>query len=108
MDSYCSLKEAAFRRGYATIDHLQVIKTLIEKSAEYNKPLLVIFVDYQKVFDTSDEYQMLQNMTHWRIDHRYTRIIKNIYEIATEYVSFPQGTGEFRMKRCVQQGDPMP
>ena len=51
LDSYQPPEQAGFRAGYGTNDHLQVIKTLIEKSVEYNKPLVMVFVDYEKAVD---------------------------------------------------------
>lgn len=52
LDSYQPKEQAGFRSGYGTNDHLQVIKTLIERCVEYNKPLVLTFVDYEKAFDS--------------------------------------------------------
>lgn len=54
MDAYQSEKQADFRKGYGTIDHLQTVHTLIEKCTEYNVPLHMAFVDYNKAFDSID------------------------------------------------------
>ena len=45
-------EQVCFRTGFSTIDHLQAVKQIIEKSEEYNLPLYLAFVDYKKAFDT--------------------------------------------------------
>ena len=41
-------EQADFRKG-----HLQALNQIIEKSNEYNLPLCIGFIDYEKAFDTS-------------------------------------------------------
>lgn len=106
LELYQSREQAGFRSGYGTNDHLLVIKNLIEKCAEYNKPLVLIFVDYEKAFDTINQQQMLEALTECRIDHRYTNIIKHIYKNATASVKIgDQQTNKFPIRRGVRQGD---
>ena len=39
-------------KGYSTIDYLQALKQIIEKSNEYSLPLWIGFIDKEKVFDS--------------------------------------------------------
>lgn len=52
LDFYQPREQAGFRSKYGTNDHLQTIKILIEKSIEYNKLLVLIFINFKKAFDT--------------------------------------------------------
>lgn len=52
LEFYQPREEAGFRSGFSTNDHLQTLKTVIEKCNEYRKPLILTFVDYEKAFDS--------------------------------------------------------
>lgn len=44
-------KQGNFRKNFGANGHLQISKVLIKKTVEYNKSLLMIFIDFQKTFD---------------------------------------------------------
>lgn len=105
MDFYQPREQAGFRSGFGTNDHLQVVKSIIEKCVEYNRPLVLIFVDYEKAFDSVNQQKMLEALNECRIDHRYTTVIKNIYDNATACVRLHEDTQKFNIHRGVRQGD---
>ncbi|KAH1014716.1 hypothetical protein HUJ05_012557 [Dendroctonus ponderosae] len=82
------------------------MKTLIEKCVEYNQPLALIFVDFEKAFDTIDQSKMLEVLTECRIDHRYITLIKNIYAGATARVKLHKYTNKFPIRRGVGWSGP--
>lgn len=43
---------AEFRKSYSSIKRLQSVSALIAKCNEYNEPLHLAFVDYNKAFDS--------------------------------------------------------
>ena len=59
--------------GFSTIDHLQAVKQIIEKSEEYNLPLYLAVVDYKKAFDTIDHSRVIQALTKQGVEPIYTR-----------------------------------
>lgn len=105
LDFYQPREQAGFRSGYATNDHLLVTKVLVEKVVEYNKPLILIFVDYEKAFDSVDQDKIMAALADCRVDHRYAALIKNIYKNATANVKLHTDTKTFRIERGVRQGD---
>ncbi|XP_069985548.1 uncharacterized protein [Penaeus vannamei] len=51
-----------FRSGCSTLDHLHTINQLIEKSNEFNKPICLAFVDYEKAFDSVEQEGILNSI----------------------------------------------
>ena len=45
-------KQAGFRSRFSTKDHIHVVNQLTEKCREYNIPLCIAFVDYEKTFSS--------------------------------------------------------
>ena len=41
-------EQAGFRSGYLTTDHIHIVNQLKEKCKEFNIPLCIAFVDYEK------------------------------------------------------------
>jgi len=105
LDFYQSREQAGFRKGYGTNDHLQAIKVLIEKSVEYNRPLVLVFVDFHKAFDTVELSSIIAALEQCRIDYRYTRLIEYIYSNATTTVKLHETTEKIKISRGVRQGD---
>ena len=51
--------QAGFWSKYSTTDHMHAINQLEEKCREYNIPLCVTFVDYEKAFDSVQTHVIL-------------------------------------------------
>lgn len=105
LDQYQPREQAGFRAGFGTNDHLQVTRNLIEKTKEYNMSLYLAFVDFEKAFDSLELYAILNSLQNSRIDHRYTNLIRNIYQNATLIVKTHSETNKVKMKKGVRQGD---
>ena len=88
-------EQAGFRSKYSTTDHIHAINQLKEKCREYNIPLCVAFVDYEKAFDSVQTQAILTSLQEQGIEDVYIEILKDIY-----------GQSEkIRIKRGVRQGD---
>ena len=72
-------EQAGFRKGYSTIDHLQALNQIIEKSNEYNLPLCTCFFDYEKSFDTVEHFAIFEAPRKTNINETYINILQNIY-----------------------------
>ena len=78
--------QAGFRKGYSTTDHLQALNQIIEKSFEYNLPLCIGFIDYEKAFDTLEHFAIFEALRKTNINETYINILQNIYNQATARV----------------------
>ncbi|PZC75698.1 hypothetical protein B5X24_HaOG205730 [Helicoverpa armigera] len=98
-------EQAGFRSGFSTNDHLQTLKTVIEKCNEYRKPLILTFVDYEKAFDSIEWWVVERALVKCRVDERYIQILNHLHANATACVSLHKKTRKFPLGRGVRQGD---
>lgn len=105
LDDYQPVEQAAFRKNFSTCDHLLTLRLLIEKTIEYNLNVCLAFVDFYKAFDSIEHWIIINGLKNARIDHRYTQIIKYIYNNATSTVKLHQNTNEIKIGRGIRQGD---
>lgn len=79
------------------------MKFLIE-NIEYNKSLILIFVDFGKLFDWVHHGYMLRALIKCSIDQSYKTLLDNLYVIAQQP---PSGSDmeTFRLETCIRQGD---
>lgn len=107
LDFYQPVEQAGFRKGFGTMDHIQALRSLIEKGNEYNIPIHLAFIDFHKAFDSIEKWAFLGAMDQARIDSRYSNIIKNIYENASLQIKIDESTktNKIPIKRGVRQGD---
>ena len=74
-----SREQAGFRSKYSTTDHIHAINQLKEKCSEYNIPLCVAFVDYEKASDSVQTQAILTSLQEQGIEDVYIEILKDIY-----------------------------
>ena len=67
LDFHQPREQAGFRSGFSTIDHIQAVTQLQEKD-EYNIPLCVAFVDYEKAFDSIEFTPMIKALENQGVD----------------------------------------
>lgn len=101
-DGYQAKEQAGFRKGYSTVDHLLTMKILIERANEYNIPLYIAFVDFEKVFDSIEHWAVKTSLINSRIDYRYADLIANIYSETTTTIKIHEGTKPIRIGRGVR------
>lgn len=105
LDFYQPVEQAGFRSGFSTNDHLQVMRTLIEKCNEYKIGIVLIFIDFEKAFDSVEIWSILESLDECRIDSRYSNTIRYVYENATSCIKLHKNTDKFKIGRGVRQGD---
>ena len=48
LDENPTREQAGFRKNYSTMDHIQTINLLREKCRDFNLPLCLIYVDFER------------------------------------------------------------
>lgn len=98
-------EQAGFRRKFSTNDHIHAINQLKERCREYNKPLCVAFVDYEKAFDSVQTQSILMSLQQQGIEDIYIELLKEIYTESTVTVHLHKESDKIQIKRGVRQGD---
>ncbi|XP_077302251.1 uncharacterized protein LOC143922795 [Arctopsyche grandis] len=80
---------------------------MIEKCQEYGFCLHAAFVDYNKAFDSIHHSNMWKPLARQNIEHKYIRIIKNIFTNSSAQVEMETLGDIFPIERGVRQGDPL-
>jgi hypothetical protein len=101
-------EQAGFRKGYSTTDHLQALGQTIEKCHEFNLPLCIGFIDYEKAFDSIEHFAIIRALRNININETYVKLLQNIYKDATAKIHIDNHVStEFKIERGVRQGDPI-
>ncbi|KAI8425286.1 hypothetical protein MSG28_007062 [Choristoneura fumiferana] len=58
-DDFQPPEQPGFRKGYSTVDHIHALRQVKQKTEEYNLPLCLAFVDYEKAFDPIETWFVL-------------------------------------------------
>ena len=100
-------EQAAYQPGHSTIEQIETIQPIIEKSIEFQQPCVICFIDYTKAFDSIDQtklWEILYNVTN--IDPSYINLLAKIFEKAKSKVRTNFGTTSlFWLLKGVRQGD---
>ena len=88
LDENLTREQAGFRKGYSTIDHLQTINQLREKSNAFKRRLCIGYVDYEKAFDSIEHEAIFKALRSIGINEPYIAIVEYIYTGATAQKKF--------------------
>ena len=98
-------EQAGFRKGFSTTDHLQVITQLIEKTNEYEVPMCLAFVDYEKAFDSVEHLGIINAIRNQSINETYIDLLTNMYNNGSAEIRLDTVSPKFPIRRGVRQGD---
>ena len=101
--------QAAYQPGRNTIEQIQALQQIIEKTKEYNVDGFICFVDYAKAFDSlhqSKLWQVLQD--HTNVSPAYINFLIKAYKGSKPTITTDIGTTRWiDILRGVKQGDVM-
>ena len=79
-------EQGGFRKGRSTIDHVFVLKTLIDLYLNKRKRIYCCFIDYKKAFDNVSRVSLWTKMLSLNINGQILNVIKNLYSNAKCYI----------------------
>lgn len=98
-------EQAGFRRNRSCLDHINSLRIIVEQSMEWNKPLFLIFVDFERAFDTINRVVIWQCLYNIGIPDKIIKIIQMLYSDAPYKARFKGVDSEsFFINRGVRQG----
>lgn len=98
--------QAGFRQGYSTLDHIFVLKSIIDLFCWKKRKLFCLFVDYQKAFDTIWRDGLWYKLVKQNVNGKILRVIKNMYNDIKSCVMLKQQLSDtFICTKGVRQGE---
>ncbi|KAH7706674.1 hypothetical protein AAVH_26088 [Aphelenchoides avenae] len=105
LDREQPVEQAGFRRSYCTLDHLQTVNQIQEKAREKGLRQYLIFVDYEKAFDTVETNAVLNALEAQGVHRRYIDTLEDIYEKCDTEITLFDKPIKIPIRRGVRQGD---
>ena len=72
-------EQAGFRPGSSRVDHINTLRLIIEQSAEYRSDLHLVFVDFEKAFDSVDREVLRMALRRRGMPNKIVSVIKSTY-----------------------------
>ena len=97
--------QAGFRKDRGTRDQIANIRSIIEKTREFQKNIYLCFIDYVKAFDWVDHNKLWKALKEMGIPDHLTCLLRHLYVGQEATVRTLYGTTDwFKIKKGVQQG----
>ena len=106
IDCKIRINQNGFRKDRTAISQILALRGIIEGVKEFNLKAIITFIDFSKVFDTTDHGQMFIILRAYGITEQLVNVIKVMYSNTQAKVLSPDGeTKPFQVTSGVLQGD---
>ena len=105
LDHAQPIEQAGFRRGYSTIDNIQVVQQVIERCDEYKIPFCLALIDFEKAFDSIKLETIFEALRRGGIEEPYINLLEGIYTNATATFNINNNTVKIDIKKGMRQSD---
>ena len=78
LDEHKPQEQAGSRSRYSTTDQIHVVNQLQEKFREYNIPLCIALIDYEKAFDSVQTQAVRTSLQEQGIEDMYIKLLNEI------------------------------
>lgn len=98
-------EQSGFRPNRSCVDHINTLRIIVEQSAEFNSPIFLTFVDFERAFDTINRDAIWSALHNIGIPDQIISLIKEIYRDAPCKARFKgQDSRPFYINTGVRQG----
>ena len=98
-------QQAGFRSNRSCTDQIATLRIIVEQSIEWNSPLYINFIDYEKAFDSVDRETLWKLMRHYGIPEKIISLVQNTYQgMSCKVLHAGQLSDSFEVKTGVRQG----
>ncbi|KIH64502.1 hypothetical protein ANCDUO_05187 [Ancylostoma duodenale] len=99
---------AGFWRKFSTLDRIITSCRLIETAREYQEPLGLTFIDYEKAFDSVEPAKVWKALEKQGVEMRYTKVLSGCYLGCTTVFRPFLDDIEVGVEKGVHRGNPVP
>jgi Reverse transcriptase (RNA-dependent DNA polymerase)/Domain of unknown function (DUF6451) len=105
LDSVLRPEQAGFRPNRSCTDQTNTLRLIIEQSVEYRSSLCIVFVDFERAFDSVGRNMMWRILASYGIPDKVVNIIKELYRDSSSRVLHKGSFGSpFSIYSGVKQG----
>ena len=109
LDHKLHCEQAEFRKDKSCTDHIASLRIMIGQSKEWQTPLYMNFIDFEKAFDGVDKNVTWQLMGHYGVPPKFIRLSQELYEASfCQVIHIGKLSEPFKMNTGVRQGTLLP
>ena len=98
-------QQAGFRRNRSCADQIASLRIIVEESLEWNSPLYINFIDYEKAFDSVDWETLWKLLRHYGVPKKIISLIRCTFQdMSCKIAHAGQLSESFEVKTGVRQG----
>eukprot|EP00766_Chilomastix_caulleryi_P001167 gnl/Chilomastix_caulleri/2140.p1 GENE.gnl/Chilomastix_caulleri/2140~~gnl/Chilomastix_caulleri/2140.p1 ORF type:complete len:120 (-),score=9.24 gnl/Chilomastix_caulleri/2140:29-388(-) len=101
-----SRMQKGFRKGNGCMEHVQLIKMIMDRAKKNLEPLYGVFVDLKDAFGSLPHEEIFQEMKNNKIPKSIRNIIEEYYKNSYAYIEINESTksGPIPIGKGVKQG----
>uniref|UniRef100_A0A8D9ADY8 Craniofacial development protein 2 n=1 Tax=Cacopsylla melanoneura TaxID=428564 RepID=A0A8D9ADY8_9HEMI len=105
IDSKLRREQAGFRKNCSCVDLINTLRIILEQSMEYQTPLYLAFIDFEKAFDSIQRTVIWKVLKDYGVPAKLVNIVKETYdEYECQVIHQNKLTDPFPVQTGVKQG----